>query len=313
MDAAWTDLIFKVDIKKAKNAEAIAARCSGTGIFIEDYSDLERLLPLIGGADYIDEKLAAKDRSYASIHVYIPSDESADQAAEHLSALLYAAGIDFTLTHAAVGNEDWENSWKQFHKTQRVGKRLVIRPSWEAFAASRDDLVLTIDPGGAFGSGGDETTRVCLRLMEPMVNPADRVLDMGCGSGVLSIAALLLGAQSALGVDIDKNAVITAAENARLNGLGDRFESRLGNVLADSGFATGLGRGYDLLCANIVADVHLSLREFYFDKLKPGGKLLLSGIIEGREGDVRVAFEAGGFSFLGTQAENGWLALGFAR
>lgn len=313
MDTGWTDLIFKVDIKKAKNAEAIAARCSGAGIFIEDYSDMERLLPLIGGADYIDETLAAKDRSHAAIHVYIPADESAEQAVARISALLRSAGIDFELGISAVGDEDWENGWRSFHKPQRIGKRLVIRPSWEDYAASADDLVLTIDPGAAFGSGGDETTRVCLRLMEPQVGPGDRVLDMGCGSGVLSIAALRLGAQSALGVDIDKNAVAAAAENARLNGVGSRFEARWGNVLTDSAFGKGLGLGYDLLCANIVADVHLALRDFYSDKLRPGGKLILSGIIEGRDREVRAAFENGGFAYLGAEEENGWLALGFIR
>ncbi len=311
MDKSWTELIYKVDIKKAKIAGEIVAHHSPTGIYIEDYSDMERMLPLIGRVDYIDEKLSVKDRSFAVIHAYIPSDESAEDAAERISERLRLSGVSFAYERASVGDEDWENDWKQFHKPWRVGKRLVISPSWEHLDPSSGDIVLTVDPGSAFGSGGDETTRVCLRLMEPHVRNGDRVLDMGCGSGALSIAALLLGAQSALGVDIDKNAVNTAAENAVLNGVGERFESRCGNVLTSGEFEAELGSGYDLICANIAADVHLSMRGIYRNKLRPGGKLILSGITKGREEDVYSAFVSRGFSFLGTEEENGWLAMGF--
>lgn len=311
MDKSWTDLIFKIDIKKTKIAGEIAACYSPAGIYIEDYSDMERMLPLIGGVDYIDMQLADKDKSYAVIHAYIPGDESPEEAAALISEQLRSEGIGFELERETLKNEDWENEWKRFHKPMRVGKRLVIRPSWEPYAPEEGELVICIDPGSAFGSGGDETTRTCLRLIEPHIAGGERVLDMGCGSGVLSIAALLLGARCALGVDIDKSAVETAVENAQLNAVGERFESRLGNVLTNSEFANGLGRGYDLVCANIAADVHLEMREIYGDKLRPGGKLILSGIIEGREEDVRSAFERGGFSYLGAEEENGWLALGF--
>jgi len=309
----WTDLVFEVKTKDAKTAEAIAAQCSSLGLHIEDYSDMEKILPLIGGADYIDEKLTKKDRSRVSIHIYIPADEQPEEIITQMTELLDSAGVDFKLRCESVNEDDWANDWKKYHKPKRVGKKLVICPSWEEYARIEGDVVLTIDPGSSFGTGGDETTRVCLRLMEPNLTVGDKVLDMGCGSGVLSIAALLLGAKFALGVDIERNAVGVAAENARLNGVGSRFESRWGNVLTDSKLEKSLGGGYDLICVNIMADVHIAMKEILFNNLREDGKLILSGIIDTRTGEVRSAFELTGFTFIGSEEENGWVALGFAK
>ena len=223
-NSSWTDLTFVVDAKNVKKAETLASQCTSLGIYIEDYSDMESLLPLIGRADYVDEKLTAKDRSHAAIHIYVPENESQVEVASKMKELLGHSEIGFSMRSEAVTEEDWANSWKKHHKLHRIGKSIVICPSWVDYCAEEGELVLRIDPGSSFGTGGDETTRVCLRLLETSVRAGDRVLDMGCGSGVLSIAALLLGAGSSLGVDIDKNAVEAAKENARLNGVGERFE-----------------------------------------------------------------------------------------
>lgn len=310
---SWTDLIFVVDTKNAKTAEAIAAQCTSLGIYIEDYSDMEKILPLIGRADYIDEKLIAKDRSRVAIHIYIPAEEQSEEIITRMTQLLSSAGVDFVLRCEFVNEDDWANDWKKYHKPQRIGEKLVICPSWEEYPRNEGDVVLTIDPGSSFGSGGDETTRVCLRLMEPNLLAGDKVLDMGCGSGVLSIAALLLGAIRALGVDIDRNAVAVAAENARINGVAQRFEGRYGNVLTESNLEEAVGGGFDLICANIMADVHIAMKSIYFEKLKFGGKLILSGIIDNRAEEVREAFEMTGFCFIGAEEENGWLALAFQK
>lgn len=312
-NTSWIDLVFVVATKKAKTAEALAAQCTSLGIYIEDYSDMERMLPLIGRADYVDERLSSKDRSRVAIHIYIPAQEQPEEIITRMTELLTSAGIEFALRCECINEDDWANDWKKFHKPQRIGEKLVICPSWEEYARNETDVVLTIDPGSSFGSGGDETTRVCLRLMEPNLLVGDRVLDMGCGSGVLSIAALLLGAKSAFGVDIDKNAVAVAAENALINGVSERFECRFGNVLTDERLDEAIGGGYDLICANIMADVHIEMKGIYIDKLKVGGKLILSGIIDNRADEVREVFETAGLKLFGAEEENGWLALGFSK
>ncbi|MBP8639613.1 MAG: 50S ribosomal protein L11 methyltransferase [Oscillospiraceae bacterium] len=312
-NTSWTDLIFVVDTRNKITAEAIAAKCTSLGIYIEDYSDMEKMLPLIGRADYIDEKLASMDKTHVAIHIYIPEEEHPDDIITRMTELLASAGIDFALSTKSMQEDDWENDWKKFHKPQRINEKLVICPSWEDYKKNEGEVLLTIDPGSSFGSGGDETTRVCLRLMETNLEVGEIVLDMGCGCGVLSIAALLLGAKFALGVDIDKNAVTVAAENAQINGVNQNFEGRFGNVLTDSRFEESLGGGYDLICANIMADVHIDMKKIYFEKLKSGGKLILSGIIENRAEEVREVFGKLGFFFIGYEEENGWVALAFKK
>ena len=313
MNTSWTDLAFEVDTKSAETVEALAAQCTNLGIYIEDYSDMERMLPLIGGADYVDEKLAAKDKSHVAVHIYVPSDELPEKVVSRMCELLATAEVKYELRCTSINDDDWSNAWKKYHRPQRVGKRLVICPSWEEYDRTDDDVVLTMDPGSSFGSGRDETTRLCLSLIESNLVAGDSVLDIGCGSGILSVAALLLGAKSAVGVDIERNAVNNAAENARINGVGSCFSGFYGNVLTDSELEKSLGSGYDLICANIVADVHISMRDIFFNKLKRGGSLTLSGIINTRTDEVRSAIQSAGFELKDVKEENGWTALCFDK
>lgn len=312
MDTNWIDLCFEVEAGKRKIAEGVAARFTEAGLYVEDYSDMELLLPLVGGVDYIDEALSAKDRSRSRIHVYLSKPEQAAETSARLSEALSAAGVDASPTLLRLENEDWANGWKKSHPPQRLG-RLVICPSWEPYTPEGDELVLTLDPGAAFGSGRDETTRLCLLLLQEALTPGGRVLDIGCGSGVLALAALLLGAGTAAGVDIEQKAVRTALENAGINGLSGQFSAYLGNLLTDPALAEKLGTGYDLIAANIVADVHLAMRAVYFEKLRPHGRLVLGGILSSRAAEVSKAVESAGFQHLASREENGWTGLYFVR
>ncbi len=313
MDISWTELVFSVEAKNAGVAEGITARFTKLGLYIEDYSNMEFVLPLVGAADYIDAELAARDRAHARIHVYVEAKEAPQEIATAISGALEAAGIAFSLESFGMEEQDWENDWRRFHRPQRVGERLVLCPSWEHFDRRPDDILLVLDPGGAFGSGRDETTRLCLRLLDKRIVGDERVLDLGCGSGVLAVAALLLGAKTALGVDIDPNAPPIARENAERNGVLEHFSVLHGNILTDGSIYAALAEEYDLICANIVADVHLAMRDVYAEKLRSGGGLLLSGIIDDRVEQVRAALEASGFALTDAEEENGWHALAFIK
>lgn len=305
----WTEIIVKVGVADAELAAAIAAMTVPYGIYIEDYSDMDETLPQIGWVDAIDEQLLARDRNTALIHVYIPINHNPAEAVDFIRARLTAEEIVHEVTAKTVNEADWENNWKQYYKPLRIGRHLVIRPSWEVYEKQPGDIVIDLDPGSAFGTGSHETTRLCLELLEQAVLPGDRVLDMGCGSGILSIAALKLGADKIMAVDINKNAAATAARNAADNGFGaDVYRTLWGNALESSELYEKIGRDYDLIAANIVADVIIPMKALFFDKLRTGGRLVISGIIEARAGEVLSALEQQGFTVSGQQELGGWLA-----
>ena len=314
MSEPWSELVFSIASEDVDRAvEALSAHSSGQ-FYIEDYSDMEEMLPQIGRVDYIDNKLLRKDKTRAAVHLYLPSGESAFDAVDLLSGALRAAHVTHSITTRRVNEEDWADNWKQFYHAARIGEgRLVICPSWEEYTSEDGDVVVRIDPGSSFGSGTHETTRLCLELVEKHITPDCSVLDLGCGSGILSLAALSLGAKSALGVDIEEHACKTALDNAALCGVAERFEVRCGDVLSDSEFALSLGDNYDMICANIVADVLIAMAGLFYQKLKEGGTLVVSGIIDTRADEVRAALEAAGLSHIETREENGWFALTFTK
>jgi len=222
-------------------------------------------------------------------------------------------GVDMTglnMSMKMVDEEDWAEGWKKYYKPFPVGERLYIRPEWEEAGDADGRIVLTLNPGMAFGTGQHETTALCLTLLEKYVHPGMHVLDAGCGSGILSIASMLLGATKAVGVDIDDKAPDIARENAALNGVNDeRFTALAGNVLSDDELCEQIGDGYDVVVANIVADVVIALCGRIHKHLKKGGVLILSGIIDEREADVRAALEKAGLTLIEHEQKNGWVAL----
>jgi ribosomal protein L11 methyltransferase len=171
---------------------------------------------------------------------------------------------------ADVADEDWENNWKQFYKPMEIGSRLLVVPEWEE-AADPTRVKLVLNPGLTFGTGSHATTRLCLQALDTHIHGGERVLDLGCGSGILSIAALRLGAESAFACDIDEKCVDVAYENAALNGIGkDRYTVRWGDVLTDAALRQEMGAGYDIVVANIVADVIMGLSPHVRPFLKRG-------------------------------------------
>ena len=302
MNENWTELKIKVPAPQADIAGAIANMVVPYGIYMEDYSHLEEEALEIAHIDLIDEELLQKDREHAIIHIYISPEANPAEAVSFLEERFQAERIPYEIDRDSCVEEDWINNWKKYFHPIPVGEKLLIRPLWEDDYDAQGRTVLHLEPGLAFGTGTHETTRLCLELLEKYVTPGIDFLDMGCGSGILSVAALLLGAGSAVGVDIDELAVKTARENAALNHVEDRFTAVCGD-LTDK--VTGQ---YDIVAANIVADVIIRLTKDIERFLKPGALYLMSGIIDTREDEVLAAI-APRFELIARREEKGWIAL----
>lgn len=298
----WTDVTVTVAQADSEKAEAIAQMVVPYGIYIEDYSDLEEGAREIAHIDLIDEELLKKDRTHTIIHIYLEPQENPSEAVSFLSERLIAANVDHNIGEASCKMEDWINNWRKYFHPMPVGKKLLIQPSWEELAESGGRTVLHLEPGLAFGTGTHETTRLCMEMLETYVKPEAQILDVGCGSGILSVAALLLGAKSAVGVDIDELAVKTAKDNVRRNHVGDRFTGICGSLTQK------VSGTYDVVVANIVADIIITLTADVEKFLKPGAVYLMSGIIDEREADVLKVVEQH-FEILQRKEERGWVAL----
>lgn len=298
----WTEVKINVSAKDVDKAGDIAQMVVPYGIYIEDYSDLEQAAWEIAHIDLIDEDLLKKDREKACVHVYISPEENPAEAVAFLSERYNAEGISHEIDLSVCRNQDWENNWKEYFKPMAVGEKLLIRPVWEDDYNADGRAVLNIEPGLAFGSGGHDTTRLCLETLENHITPETELLDIGCGSGILGIAGLLLGAKNATGVDIDALAVKTARENGEMNGFTEpKFKVFEGN-LTDK-----VSGKYDVVVANIVADIIVMFTENVGQFLKKDGIYITSGIIDTRENDVLAAFEKYGFEVVGRHESCGWL------
>ncbi|MDD3428630.1 MAG: 50S ribosomal protein L11 methyltransferase [Oscillospiraceae bacterium] len=297
----WTDIKTTVTKQYAEAAEAIVTSISGGGIYIEDYSDLEAQVEEIAHVDLIEQDLIEKDRNCVIIHYYVSPDENFAEVVELMKERFLAAEVPYTMELVGVEQEDWESGWKAFYHPMDIGNRLAICPSWEHYETER--VVMQLDPGMAFGTGTHETTSLCLSVLDREIKGGERMLDIGTGSGILAIGALLLGAAHADGVDIDPMCVRTATENATLNGVADRFQVLVGNL---SDKATGK---YDIICANIVANAIINLTPAVPALLVPNGLYITSGIIDTREEEVVAAIKANGFSIKEILHDKGWVCI----
>lgn len=305
---SWTEIAVTVSTDDIDVAGDIANMVVPYGIYIEDYSALEEETMEIAHIDLIEESLLEKDRTKGIIHIYINPEENPLESTSFLKERLDALGIEHEITVSDCKVEDWQNNWKQYFHPMPIGDKLLIRPVWIDDYDADGRAVLDIEPGLAFGSGSHPTTRLCLQTLERYVKDGDSVLDIGCGSGILSIATLLLGAKTALGVDIDAIAVKTAKENAKQNGFGeDRFNAVEGN-LSDK-----VDGKFDIVVANIVADIIMEFNTTVGNFLKDDGVYITGGIIESREEEVLYSFAQNGFEVKERFEDNGWLVFVLKR
>ena len=298
----WTEVKISVNSKDVDRAGDIASMVVPYGIYIEDYRELEKEAWEIAHIDLIDEELLEKDRTKAIVHVYISPEENPAEAVAFLRERYSAEGIENEIDLNQCKKEDWENNWKQYFHPIPVGEKLLIRPTWEDEFEAGDRKVLNIEPGLAFGTGSHETTRLCLETLEKHIHEGTTVLDIGCGSGILSIASLLLGADKAVGVDIDALAVKTAIENGEVNNFREPEYTILQGNLTDK-----VNGKFDVVVANIVADVIIMFCKDVASFMKDDALFITSGIIDTREQDVIDAFNKYGFEIKARHTKGGWV------
>ncbi len=296
----WTQIKVTSKVESLDDVTAVMSMVTNS-LMIEDYSDAERELDGVYG-DLIDEELLKKDKTVASVSAFIPADVSSADQVSFIKERLSAIGVDFELELDGVSEEDWADSWKQYYKPIKTGKKIVIVPVWEKYEPKDGEITVLMDPGMAFGTGTHETTRLCASLLEKYVKPGDRMLDVGCGSGILAICAAKLGAAECFACDIDPVSVRIAKENAELNGTPNvvcEESDLLKSVVAPDG-------GFDVCTANIVADVIIRLAPDVGEYLAEDGVLIVSGIIVERRDEVVAALKGEGFEIIDDATENGW-------
>ena len=311
----WLEVHIDTNHAGLDTVQAMLSGLDVDGVMIEDEEEFQDFLENNHDYwDYVDEDLERHMAGRSRITFYLEAQEAGFAKLGEVRVALEGLKQErrdlgtLLMTLEDVEDADWENNWKQYYKPMEIGERLLVIPQWEK-ADPGDRVPLYLDPGLTFGTGAHATTRLCLTALETLVRGGERVLDLGCGSGILSVAALRLGAGSALAVDIDDKCRTAARENAGLNGIGpDRLDILVGNLLTDEAAAEKIGGGYDLVLANIVADVIIALAPRVRGLLSPGGTFLCSGIIEGRADEVAAALNAAGLEIRTRREDNGWYA-----
>ena len=250
--------------------------------------------------DYVDEELENSYKGLSRIKCYLTDDDEGRGVLEKIRAAYGQVATAF------VEDSDWENNWREFYKPIETGEKLVVVPEWEGVPED-GRLPLILDPGLIFGTGSHATTRMCLAALERFAGPGVSVLDLGCGSGILGIGALILDAERCMGVDIDPKAPNVVMSNAALNGIGpERLRVCAGDIIADASLRSSLGGGYSLVLANIVADVIIPLSALVREFMDDGAVFICSGIIENRWVEVENALKANGFEILEHRSEDEW-------
>ena len=316
----WLEVTIETSKQGLEIITGVLLQLGVTGFVVKDPDDFEEFLQGQGTTwDYMDEEVEKLKDSETSITVYLADNMQGNEMFIELKNTLQRLKNSdiqeeygpLTVKLGNVSEEDWANNWKQYFKPFEVGEKFVIKPSWEEYTEKTDRIILEIDPNSSFGTGQHYTTQLCIEELEKVIEKDSKVLDMGCGSGILSIAALLLGAKYVTAVDIDQNSVDIAEENFRKNAISlEGFKTYCGNVLQNEDLVhTIQEEKYDVVVANIVADVIIGMKDLLVQFLKSEGTLIASGIIGERADEVKEALIDSGFIVTKITEKNDWVAL----
>ena len=306
----WTEVLIKVDPQAVEAVTDILYGLGAQGVAIDEPVDVQKLREDELYWDYIDEKLLENDTEETKIMAYFSEEET--NLPEKIAVIkekirnLTEFGLSIgsgTVELSNVNQEDWESAWKQYFKPVHVTDRIVVKPEWEEYSPQEGEIVIEIDPGMAFGTGTHETTSMCINQIEKNLKSGDTVIDIGSGSGILSMAAVLLGAEKATGVDLDPVAVRVALENVELNNLQDKIEILHGNL------TDVIREKADIVVANIMADIILMLLEDVREFIKDDGLFISSGIIQEKRAAVEARLLEKNFSIVEVETKGEWCAI----
>ncbi len=315
----WIELRIYAEHRNIEQLTAALISAGVTGLVINDPEDIKEFAAEKNSSwDYIDDELLkSATAGEAYVTVYISGDENGAAELESIGCALdrlTALGIEYRTERGNIREEDWANEWKKFFKPQPIGEKIIIKPSWETVPDPEGRKIIELDPENSFGTGRHHTTQLCIELMERYISEGDSVIDLGCGSGIIFISAFALGAKSAVGVDISPDAIKISRRNAEKNGItADKVSLYCGDAVADPELHSKISKAYDLVAANIVADVLLYMRELFAELTKPAGILVLSGIIDDRLDEVLEAVKAQGFTLLEQRHRDIWNAAVFRK
>ncbi len=300
MAGNWTKLTVEGSTNQLDDIVAVMSMLDN-GLMIEDYSDFT-LNGMYG--DLVDDSILNADKSVVRVSLFVPEEKNLTEYTSFLKDRFSLLSIDYKMTLDGMNEEDWAESWKQYYKPIPLGKVTIV-PAWEEYTASEGEVIIKMDPGMAFGTGTHETTRLVMKIMQDEIRGGERVLDVGTGSGILSICAVKLGAKSSNAYDIDPVAVKIAKENAEADGL-TNITVGVSDLLRD---VDRSGGKYDFCVANIVADIIIRMMPDISSYLTDDAPLILSGIISMRADEVRDSIRANGFYVVREERENDWLAI----
>ncbi len=306
----WTEVYIKTTEEASDAVSEMLTTIGAGGVVIEDPNEIRRQIESPGSLDYADQEFMDSLGTDVTIKAYFNEEHQPDELAvlikEKISFIAQFLNVGQGYTgYEKVDDEDWATAWKKYYKPFHISDSVVIKPSWEEYAKQDGEIVIELDPGMAFGTGTHETTRLCSQLLEKYVNKGDEIIDVGCGTGILSIIALKLGAKKVTAVDIDEVAVRVTKENSEINGVLESIDVKKG-ILFDLEPVKA-----DIMVANIIADVIIGISSQVPKYLKKDGILLTSGIIRERKEDVIKSYTEKGFDFVSIDEMGEWVAIVF--